>query len=32
MKDPLETDGNNIPFTDKHSLSNITAVDRLTIY
>lgn len=32
MKDPYESDGNNIPFTDKHSLSNITAVDRVTVY
>ncbi|MBU0974515.1 C39 family peptidase [Patescibacteria group bacterium] len=31
MKDPYESDGNNISFTDKHSLSNITAVDRVTI-
>lgn len=32
MKDPYESDGNNIPFTDKHSLSQITAVDRVTVY
>ncbi|GIK84042.1 MAG: hypothetical protein BroJett025_06640 [Patescibacteria group bacterium] len=31
MKDPYEADGNDIPFTDKHSLSQITAVDRLTV-
>jgi peptidoglycan hydrolase CwlO-like protein len=32
MKDPFEVDGNNIPFTDKHSLSQITAVDKVTVY
>lgn len=32
MKDPYEADGNDIPFTDKHSLSQITAVDRVTVY
>ncbi len=31
MKDPYESNGNNIPFTDKHSLSQITAVDRVTV-
>lgn len=31
MKDPYEADGNDIPFTDKHSLSQITAVDRVTV-
>ena len=31
MKDPYEANGNNIPFTDKHSLSQITAVDRVTV-
>lgn len=32
MKDPYEADGNDIPFTDKHSLSQITAVDRVIVY
>jgi len=32
MKDPYEVDGNDIPFTDKHSLSQITAVDRVNVY
>lgn len=32
MKDPYEADGNDIPFTDKHSLSQITAVDRVTVH
>lgn len=31
MKDPYEADGNNIPFTSKHSLSQITAVDRVSV-
>ena len=31
MKDPYEADGNDIPFTDKHSLSQITAVDRVIV-
>lgn len=31
MKDPYESDGNNISFTDKHSLSQITAVDRIVV-
>lgn len=32
MKDPYESDGNNIPFTDKHSLGQITAIDKVTVY
>lgn len=31
MKDPYEADGNDISFTDKHSLSQITAVDRVIV-
>lgn len=31
MKDPFEPDGNNIPFTNKHSISTITRVDRVTV-
>lgn len=32
MKDPYEADGNDIPFTEKHSLSQITGVDRVTVH
>jgi len=31
MKDPYEDNGNNRNFTDVHSLSNITAVDRVSV-
>lgn len=31
MKDPFEADGNNIPFTNKHSVSTITRVDKVTV-
>lgn len=31
MKDPFEPDGNNIPFTNKHSISTITRVDKVSV-
>jgi hypothetical protein len=31
MKDPFEPDGNNIPFTSKHSINTITRVDKVSV-
>lgn len=31
MKDPYESDGNNISFTSKHSISSLSRVDRVTV-
>lgn len=31
MKDPYESDGNNVSFTSKHSVSSLTRVDRVSV-
>jgi peptidoglycan hydrolase CwlO-like protein len=31
MKDPYEADGNNVPFTSKHSISALSRVDRVSV-
>src|SRR5690606_7459074 len=31
MKDPYEPDGNDIPFTRKHSISSLTRIDRVSV-
>lgn len=31
MKDPLEADGNNISFTQKHSINSLTRVDKVVV-
>lgn len=31
MKDPYESDGNNISFTSKHSINSITRVDKVSV-